>query len=77
MGDYAILTDAALYYKADKMKSIDDHSAGVMVFEKKRLALMEETSSAACFAEDKVNNEPWPIYLLLPLTLRIQVLLCR
>lgn len=54
LGDYTILTDAALYYKADRTKSIDDHSAGLMVFEKKRLALMEETSSSASFAEDKV-----------------------
>lgn len=42
MGGYARKTDACLYYRNDKVKSIDDHSAGLLSFKKVRLAVIEE-----------------------------------
>lgn len=45
LGDYAVKGDAALYYANDKHRSINDHSAGQMTYEKKRLLFVEETSA--------------------------------
>ena len=45
IGDYAIKGDAALYYANDKPRTINDHSAGLMTYEKKRLLYIEETQS--------------------------------
>lgn len=56
MGSYAIRTDASMYYKSDKVKSLDDHSAGLMAFEKKRLAMMEESSNTVALWEERVKE---------------------
>lgn len=42
MGEYATKMDASILYRQDKVKSINDHSAGLMTLEKKRLMVIEE-----------------------------------
>lgn len=45
MGDYAIKADANLYYANDKHSTVNDHSAGLNSYQKKRLLFIEETAS--------------------------------
>ena len=45
MGDYAIKGDASLYYANDKQRTVNDHSAGLMTYEKRRWMYIEETSA--------------------------------
>ncbi len=45
MGDYAIKGDAALYYSNDRHNTVNDHSAGLLTYQKKRMLYIEETHS--------------------------------
>ncbi len=56
MGDYAIKGDAALYYANDKQRTVNDHSAGLMTYEKKRLLFIEETSSSRVLDSSVVKD---------------------
>ncbi len=42
MGEYAVKGDPALFYKQDRTKNVNEHSAGLMVYKKKRLMYCEE-----------------------------------
>lgn len=46
MGDYAIKGDAALYYASDRQRGLNDHSAGFMNYQKKRMLYIEETTQS-------------------------------
>lgn len=43
MGDYATSQDPCIFYKSDRVKGVNDHSAGLLHLEKKRLMIVEET----------------------------------
>lgn len=43
MGSYATTQDPCIFYKSDKVRSINDHGAGLLHLEKKRLMIVEET----------------------------------
>lgn len=51
MGDYGIKADACVIYRQDRTRGINDHSGGLLAFEKKRLMVIEETSSGAIMDE--------------------------
>lgn len=56
MGDYAIKGDASLYYANDKHRTVNDHSAGLMTYEKKRLLYIEETQSNRVFCSSTCKD---------------------
>lgn len=56
LGDYAIKADAAVLYKQDRTRGINDHSGGLLAFEKKRLMVVEETSCGAILDEEKLKD---------------------
>lgn len=57
LGDYVYPTDATLYYTTERPRGINEHAAGLLHFDKKRLALMEETSDAKQLANDMVSPQ--------------------
>ncbi|KAL3159504.1 hypothetical protein ABBQ38_009922 [Trebouxia sp. C0009 RCD-2024] len=56
MGSYAIKADASVLYKQDRTRGINDHSGGLLAFEKKRVMVIEETSSGAVLDEEKLKD---------------------
>lgn len=56
MGGYAIKADPCVLYKQDKTRGINDHSGGLLAFEKKRLMVVEETSAGALMDEEKLKE---------------------
>lgn len=56
MGDYAIKADPCVLYKQDKTRGMNDHAGGLLAFEKKRLMVVEETSSGAILDEEKLKE---------------------
>ncbi len=45
MGEYATKTDATILYRSDHVRSVNDHSSGLLAFQKIRLIQIEETDS--------------------------------
>lgn len=56
LGDYAIKADPCVLYKQDRTKSINDHSGGLLAFEKKRLMVVDETSAGTVLDEEKLKE---------------------
>lgn len=56
MGEYAIKADPGVLYRQDRTRGMNDHSAGLLSFEKKRLMIVEETSSGAVLDEERLKE---------------------
>ena len=56
MGEYAIKADAGVLYRQERTRGMNDHSSGLLAFEKKRLMVVEETDSSKMIDEEKIKD---------------------